>query len=90
MRIKELIQEKGMTYKEVYEGVGITKTALTNIVKGDSYPRADTLEKMAKVLGVPCGALFDDWDEDNKEAERQKTQDHVCPHCGKPIKVNLE
>ena len=84
MRIKQLIEASGMTNKQVYEGVGISKIALMNIVRGDAYPRADTLEKIAKFLGVPCGALFDDWKEDNHPSP------YVCPHCGKPINIELK
>jgi transcriptional regulator with XRE-family HTH domain len=84
MRIKELIEASGMTNKQVYEGVGISKIALMNIVRGESFPRADTLEKIAKFLGVPCGALFDDWQEE------KRSPDFVCPHCGKPISIEIK
>lgn len=76
MRIKEVIQEKGLTINKVAELIGVNRVSLSSAINGN--PTVETLEKIANALGVPVAELF----------EVPKEGVITCPHCGKQI--NLE
>ncbi len=76
MRIKEVIQEKGLTINKVAELIGVNRVSLSSAINGN--PTVETLEKIANALGVPVAELF----------EAPKEGVITCPHCGKQI--NLE
>lgn len=57
-RIKEILQEKKMTVSMLADIIGITRANMSNIVNGKSNPKMETLEKIAKALGVSVVALF--------------------------------
>lgn len=50
--IKTEIKRQKRTQKEVSEKVGISETALSQIVKGIYYPSRETLTKLCEVLDV--------------------------------------
>lgn len=80
MRIKHIMKERGVTSKELASKIGLTEMGISKILTEKSTPNGKTIMKIAEVLGVTCGELFDDY----KEAEL------VCPHCGRPIHIRLE
>lgn len=47
-----------MTGKELAEKVGLSETAMSNIVKGQSLPRQEALLKIAQTLDVDIRELF--------------------------------
>lgn len=67
LRIKELIKEKSITGKELAEKVGISETAMSNIVKGQSLPRQELLIEISNVLDVDIRDLFHSTKETNTE-----------------------
>lgn len=87
MNVKELIEkrieESGLTKKSFAERMGISPANLNSMIKSPSFP---TLEKVATALDMSLSQLFD-------EGETSKETVHgsslVCPHCGKPISVEL-
>lgn len=76
MRIKELIKEKGFTQAEFAEKLGISRVGLNQIINGK--PSYSTLEKIAIALDVEISDLF-----------APSAPVLRCPHCGKPINVEL-
>jgi transcriptional regulator with XRE-family HTH domain len=56
--IKNILKDKGMTVASLAEKVGITQPNMSNIVNGKSNPSIDTLGKIALVLDVSVGSLF--------------------------------
>lgn len=58
-RIKELIEEKGLAFKDVYESIGMTGTTFFNITSGVGNPKADNLEKLADFLNCPIDIFFE-------------------------------
>lgn len=58
LRLKEILKDKEITGKELSEKVGISVTAMSNIVKGQSFPRQEVLLKIAKTLDVNIRELF--------------------------------
>jgi transcriptional regulator with XRE-family HTH domain len=58
LRLKELLNEKGITGKELAEKVEVTPASISNIVQGNSFPKPDLLIKIARVLNVDVRDLF--------------------------------
>lgn len=82
MRIKEILNKKGMTAKELAAACEMSEMGLSKILTGKSSANTSTIIRIAKELDVSCGELFDDYKEPSNEL--------LCPHCGKPIRITLE
>lgn len=82
MRIRDIIEQQGITTKEVADKIGISVSALNQNIAGN--PSVKVLEKIATALDVPMWQLFASPEEVQKENDAI-----VCPHCGKPIKITL-
>lgn len=81
LRIKEILNEKGMSQKELCDIWGKSKSYVNHIVNGKGSISIPVLEEIAKVLSVPVASLFADYD---KKPENVA----LCPHCNKPIKLS--
>lgn len=88
MRIKELLESRGMTARELASATGLSEMGLSKIVRGKSSPSASTVEKIALALGVTCGALFDDYD--GSMVHGDSGQCITCPKCGEVIRIKTE
>lgn len=78
-RIKQLCKEKGVTVNELSDRIGIARESLSRIISGGDTT-TKTLDKIAMVLGVPVGELFD----------APSSNSFNCPHCGQPITVSVK
>ncbi len=58
LRLKDLLKEKGITGKVLAERTEISATSISQIVKGNSFPRPELLVKIAEVLDVDIRELF--------------------------------
>lgn len=74
-RIKEILKDKGMLYKELAERIGISDIALRASLSRN--PTIGTLQRVAEALGVPVTELF----------VPTPTDTLRCPHCGGVIKI---
>lgn len=74
-RIKEILKDKGMLYKELAERIGISDIALRASLSRN--PTIGTLQRVATALGVPVTELF----------VPTPTDTLRCPHCGGVIKI---
>ena len=87
MNVKELIEkrieESGLTKKSFAERMGISPANLNSMIKSPSFP---TLEKVAMALDMSLSQLFDEGETSEDTAHGSSL---VCPHCGKPISVEL-
>ena len=79
LRVKEVIKAKGLTMQQVADELGITRDTLTRNINGN--PTIETLEKIAKTLGVSVSDLLNE----DKPEEDQNTI--TCPNCGKKFKM---
>ena len=77
MDVKRVIKEKRFTLEKVSNELGITRVTLSQNLSRN--PTVKTLQKIAEVIGCNVGDFFND---------EEKTI--ICPHCGKPIKINVE
>ena len=78
MRIKELLKQKGMTAKDLAVKIGLSEGALSQSLNGN--PTLERLTQIATALGVEVAELF------NAPKEGVIT----CPHCGKPITLEVK
>lgn len=66
-RIKRLLNEKGITQKELAEMVGCTDAAISHYIKGDRVPRSKVLSKIALALGTTSDYLMEGIPNDAKQ-----------------------
>ena len=79
LRVKEVIKAKGLTMQQVADELGITRDTLTRNINGN--PTIETLEKIAKSLGVSVSDLL------NEEKPEEDQNTITCPNCGKKFKM---
>lgn len=84
MRIREIIEEQGMTTKEVADKLEISLSALNQNISGN--PSVKVLTKISEVLGVPMWQLFAS-PEEVQEKEPEDKNTITCPNCGKKFKM---
>lgn len=58
-RIQEIRKSKGITQEKLAEMINMDTPNLSNIERGKKFMTADTLEKIASVLGIEEKELFD-------------------------------
>ncbi|MEO2061937.1 MAG: helix-turn-helix transcriptional regulator [Christiangramia sp.] len=58
LRLGELLDQKGFSGKYLAEQVDVTPATISNIKKGNHFPKEDLLIKIAEVLGVEVRDLF--------------------------------
>ncbi|MFZ4542455.1 MAG: helix-turn-helix domain-containing protein [Saprospiraceae bacterium] len=57
LKIKQLRQEKGLSFGEFAERTGMSMSYLNEIEKGKKYPKEDKIDVLAKALGVENAVL---------------------------------
>lgn len=57
-RLRALRRLKRLTQQDLAEEIGVSVSMLSNIERGNKYPRVDLIKKIAKVLDVPLEDLF--------------------------------
>lgn len=83
-QIVAITQQRGILLKDLAELLGITPTGLSRFFN-QQYPQLQTLERIAKVLGVDVIDLFPP----KEEKPAGNSCKLICPHCGKEIEVSL-
>lgn len=58
IRLKEILDEKGILAKDLATKVGMTATGISNINQGSSLPKKENLLKIAEVLDIDLRELF--------------------------------
>ena len=75
LRIKELLQERGMTQKQLADRLGIGEVSLSRAI-GRGKLSADYLRRIADALKVSVPDLF--------------AHTITCPHCGHKFTVSIK
>jgi transcriptional regulator with XRE-family HTH domain len=57
-RIKRVRRRVGMSLAEVADGAGLHREAVARAERADTDPRASTVARIAKALGVPVCELY--------------------------------
>lgn len=87
-RTKEVMQELGIKTSELAKKLGKTYIGVNQLLNNDVL-KADTYESLANAIGVPSWRLFLS-DKEIKDIKSQGTTSLICPHCGKPINIELK
>jgi len=58
LRLKEVLDEKNMLGQDLAAKIGVTPTTISNITKGNNFPKPETLVKIAEALDVDIRDLF--------------------------------
>ncbi|MCR5835269.1 MAG: helix-turn-helix domain-containing protein [Lachnospiraceae bacterium] len=66
-RMKELLEKKNMSQRDLAEKAGCTEAAISHYIKGDRVPRASVLTKIAVALGTTSDYLTEGIPADMKE-----------------------
>lgn len=80
MRIREAIEQQGMTTKEVADKLNISISALNQNISGN--PSVKVLTKIAEAINVPVWQLFA-----SPEEVKNSSLTVKCPKCGEVIPV---
>ena len=59
MRIRELMEARGILCVQFADAMGVSPSAVNKWVYGKAYPSADKLPKLAELLGCSIDELFD-------------------------------
>lgn len=83
VRIKELMQEKGVSSVKMAEMIHVSKVTISNLINNKTMPSIDTLEKIATALGVPIWQLF----ASPSDVAGNKDSIFICPNCGARLEI---
>lgn len=80
IRIKEIMQEKGISSVVLAERIGVSKVTVSNLINDKTMPSLKTMEDVAKALNVPMWQLF-------ASPEEVGSNTFTCPKCGMKFKL---
>ena len=75
LRVKELLEERGISMQDFAASIGIVRETLTRTLKGN--PRYDTLKAIANGLGMTVPELFRSNREQNIKSEKQVVHGYI-------------
>lgn len=81
-RIRELRKQNGLTMREFAESVGVTGSSISQMESGTVLPSVATMVKMAAVLHVQVGVLFDQPDVTSQVVRREDRPAFDYPEKG--------
>lgn len=58
IRLKEIMQEKGITSVALASMVGLSKNTISNLINDKTKPSLDTINDIATALDIPMWQLF--------------------------------
>lgn len=85
-RIRQILNEQGLSAKALAERMNVTPQYISGIITERGSASVSVLQNIAKELGVPMAALFDDYDKKYTAI----SANGVCPHCGKKITIEIK
>ena len=59
MRVRELLEARGITRVQLADAMGVSTMAVHKWVSGQAYPSADKLPQLARLLNCTIDELFD-------------------------------
>ena len=71
--IKEILEQKGISQKELAASAGVTEAAMSHYIKGDRVPRGANLLNIAKALGTTTNVLLGETETDDISYEKINT-----------------
>jgi len=86
-RIKEILDEKGISAKKLAERMGVTPQYISGIIREKGSASISVLSNIANELNVPMWQLFASPEEVQSKKDGFSL---TCPHCGKSIKIKVD
>lgn len=83
-KIKQVLKSKGITYAELASKMGLSEQSVKQTINRASVSTS-TLQRIADAIEVPAWTLID-----NAPEQPSNSTNIVCPHCGKPITIELK
>lgn len=83
VRIKEIMQEKGVSSVKMADMIHVSKVTISNLINNKTMPSIDTLEKIATALDVPIWQLF----ASPSDVAGNKDGIFICPNCGARLEI---
>lgn len=74
LRIRNCREAKHITQEQLANNTGLATGTIGKIERGINNPKADTLMRIARELGVPCRLFFDQPDSRKKHFSPQATR----------------
>ena len=71
--IRELLEQKSISQKELASSAGVTEAAMSHYIKGDRVPRGANLLNIAKALGTTTNVLLGETETDDISYEEINT-----------------
>lgn len=90
-RAREIINELNLRQNEIANKIDMTPVGLNQLLNVD-MPKIDTLEKIAKAIGVPVWrlCLTDDEIREIRNMDYPESEPSFnCPNCGARLKVTM-
>ena len=81
LRIKEILKERNLTQRDLAERMSVSLSAVKQMVNADSMTTI-TLERIATAIGCEVWEFF--------TPSIPSVPTHTCPHCGKPISIEIK
>ena len=81
------IVKSGKTKKQIAEAAKMNPGSFNKML---SNPTAKTMKSLADALGIKPYELLQTEKDMQVEGKTEPSNEVLCPHCGKPIKITLE
>lgn len=85
--IKNVMQQQGVSTKQLAERLNKSPQYVSNIVNGGKNLSMNTLQDVAAALGVPAWRLLAP---DHVGERPSDGSSQVCPHCGHRLNIKIE
>ncbi|HXX45854.1 MAG TPA: helix-turn-helix domain-containing protein [Candidatus Acidoferrales bacterium] len=89
-RLRALREQKGLSQGDIEKRTGLLRCYISRVENGHTVPAIETLEKLARAMGVPLYQFFYDGDEPPKLPHllKHKSDDHAAwGSSGKDAKI---
>ena len=90
IRLKEIMDSKGMKSVELAARLGVTKQTISNMLNGRVMPSLETINKIADILEVPMWQIFANPDEIGDAPGHIIEPQQKCPYCGHDLNIKVE
>ena len=87
MEISKVIRNHGLTNVKVAEMLGTSAASFGNLISPNRNITVNNLRKIAQAIGCNITEFFED--EVTVQAQQDPEPTTVCPHCGKPIHIDI-
>lgn len=82
MRFKDTLDKYNVTQQTLADRMGMNRVSVTRLLSEKNDLRLSTIEKIANAIGCPVEELF--------KPIQEKSSPFVCPHCGKPLDIEIK